>query len=81
VACRTLVKIKEREKKMKDLMNRTNTIINKIKTIKKDKRRRFITPERNINPNKKDIPRNYKKIYQKCIRTLNRPPKIRLEKN
>lgn len=33
-------------------MNRTNTIINKIKTIKKDKRRRFITPERNINPNK-----------------------------
>lgn len=40
------------EKKMKDLMNRTNTIINKIKTIKKDKRRRFITPERNINPNK-----------------------------
>uniref|UniRef100_A0AAU7VF80 Protein TIC 214 n=1 Tax=Quercus brevicalyx TaxID=3228712 RepID=A0AAU7VF80_9ROSI len=40
------------EKKIKDLMNRTNTIINKIKTIKKDKRRRFITPERNINPNK-----------------------------
>ena len=37
---------------MKDLMNRTNTIINKIKTIKKDKRRRFITPKRNINPNK-----------------------------
>ena len=33
-------------------MNRTNTIINKIKKIKKDKRRRFITPKRNINPNK-----------------------------
>ena len=32
-------------------MNRTNTIINKIKTIKKGKRRRFITPKRNINPN------------------------------
>nr|WPW47831.1 hypothetical chloroplast RF19 [Fagus crenata]WPW47913.1 hypothetical chloroplast RF19 [Fagus crenata]WPW48159.1 hypothetical chloroplast RF19 [Fagus crenata] len=40
------------EKKMKDLVNRTNTIINKIEKMKKDKKRGFITPEININPNK-----------------------------
>nr|YP_004072518.1 hypothetical protein ColaC_p079 [Corynocarpus laevigatus]ADO60366.1 hypothetical protein [Corynocarpus laevigatus] len=41
-----------REKKMKDLTDRTNTIIKKIEKIRKDKKKEFITPEINFSPNK-----------------------------
>nr|WMP13287.1 Ycf1 protein [Betula ermanii] len=40
------------EKKIKNITNRTNTIINQIEKMKKDKKRGFITREININPNK-----------------------------
>jgi hypothetical protein len=41
------------EKKMKDLTARTNTIINQIEKITKEKKKGFITSEINISPNKK----------------------------
>nr|YP_009535942.1 Ycf1 [Ostrya japonica]AYK29969.1 Ycf1 [Ostrya japonica]AYK30649.1 Ycf1 [Ostrya japonica]AYK31754.1 Ycf1 [Ostrya japonica] len=40
------------EKRIKNLTNRTNTIINQIEKMKKDKKREFITREINLNPNK-----------------------------
>nr|YP_009648725.1 Ycf1 [Casuarina glauca]QDA81701.1 Ycf1 [Casuarina glauca]QXF29398.1 Ycf1 [Casuarina equisetifolia] len=40
------------EKEIKNLTNRTNTIINQIEKIKKDKKRGFITRGTKINPNK-----------------------------
>nr|QIT04190.1 Ycf1 protein [Sicyos edulis] len=41
-----------REKKMKDLTDRTNTILKKIDKIRKDTKKEFINPEINISPNK-----------------------------
>nr|YP_009456120.1 Ycf1 [Momordica charantia]AUJ21887.1 Ycf1 [Momordica charantia] len=41
-----------REKKMKDLTARTNTILKKIEKIRKDTKKEFINPEINISPNK-----------------------------
>nr|YP_010888133.1 hypothetical chloroplast RF19 [Trichosanthes rosthornii]WJJ67897.1 hypothetical chloroplast RF19 [Trichosanthes rosthornii] len=41
-----------REKKMKDLTDRTNTILKKIEKIRKDTKKEFINPEINISPNK-----------------------------
>nr|YP_010203883.1 photosystem I assembly protein Ycf1 [Gynostemma microspermum]UAM95898.1 photosystem I assembly protein Ycf1 [Gynostemma microspermum] len=41
-----------REKKMKDLTDRTKTILNKIEKIRKDTKKGFINPEINISPNK-----------------------------
>nr|YP_009751699.1 Ycf1 protein [Hodgsonia heteroclita]QIT04432.1 Ycf1 protein [Hodgsonia heteroclita] len=41
-----------REKKMKDLTDRTNTILKKIEKIRKDTKKEFLNPERNISPNK-----------------------------
>nr|QHB76221.1 hypothetical chloroplast RF19 [Corylopsis spicata] len=41
------------EKKMKDLTDRTSTIRNQIEKITKEKTKEFLTPERNISPNKK----------------------------
>nr|YP_010733630.1 hypothetical protein RF1 [Rhodotypos scandens]WEG92899.1 hypothetical protein RF1 [Rhodotypos scandens] len=40
------------EKKMQDLTDRTNTIINQIEKITKDKKKGFITPDRNFSSNK-----------------------------
>nr|QKZ95611.1 Ycf1 [Kerria japonica]WEG91490.1 hypothetical protein RF1 [Kerria japonica] len=40
------------EKKMQDLTDRTNTIINQIEKITKDKKKVFITPDRNFSSNK-----------------------------
>nr|YP_010743462.1 hypothetical protein RF1 [Dryas octopetala var. asiatica]WES82400.1 hypothetical protein RF1 [Dryas octopetala var. asiatica] len=40
------------EKKMQDLTDRTNTTINQIEKITKDKKKGFITPDRNISSNK-----------------------------
>nr|YP_010141275.1 hypothetical chloroplast RF19 [Rubus xanthocarpus]QQK91435.1 hypothetical chloroplast RF19 [Rubus xanthocarpus] len=40
------------EKKMQDLTDRTNTIINQIKKIKNEKRGGFLIPDRNISSNK-----------------------------
>nr|YP_009691577.1 hypothetical chloroplast RF19 [Sanguisorba sitchensis]QEG58357.1 hypothetical chloroplast RF19 [Sanguisorba sitchensis] len=40
------------EKKMQDLTDRTNTIINQIEKITNEKRNVFIIPDRNINSNK-----------------------------
>nr|UTQ76689.1 Ycf1 [Zehneria sp. PEBO4401] len=41
-----------REKKMKDLTDRTNTIIKKIEKIRKDTKKEFLNAEINISPNK-----------------------------
>nr|QIT05795.1 Ycf1 protein [Gynostemma burmanicum (nom. inval.)] len=41
-----------REKKMKDLTDRTKTILNKIEKIRKDTKKEFLNPEINISPNK-----------------------------
>nr|YP_009752469.1 Ycf1 protein [Trichosanthes tricuspidata]QIT04865.1 Ycf1 protein [Trichosanthes tricuspidata] len=41
-----------REKKMKDLTDRTNTILKKIEKIRKDTKKEFINPELNISANK-----------------------------
>nr|QJS52310.1 hypothetical protein RF1 [Indofevillea khasiana] len=41
-----------REKKMKDLTDRTNTILKKIEKIRKDTKKEFLNPEINISPNK-----------------------------
>nr|YP_009752542.1 Ycf1 protein [Trichosanthes tubiflora]QIT04938.1 Ycf1 protein [Trichosanthes tubiflora] len=41
-----------REKKMKDLTDRTNTILKKIEKIRKDTKKEFLNPEKNISPNK-----------------------------
>nr|YP_009764880.1 Ycf1 [Suriana maritima]QIS95157.1 Ycf1 [Suriana maritima]QIV68311.1 hypothetical protein RF1 [Suriana maritima] len=40
------------EKKIKDLTDRTKTILNQIEKITKDKKKEFITPEKNISSNK-----------------------------
>nr|YP_009326048.1 Ycf1 [Citrullus lanatus]YP_009348090.1 Ycf1 [Citrullus lanatus subsp. mucosospermus]APD52540.1 Ycf1 [Citrullus lanatus]APW82776.1 Ycf1 [Citrullus lanatus subsp. mucosospermus]APW82861.1 Ycf1 [Citrullus lanatus subsp. mucosospermus]APW82946.1 Ycf1 [Citrullus lanatus]APW83031.1 Ycf1 [Citrullus lanatus] len=41
-----------REKKMKDLTDRTNTILKKIEKIRKDTKKEFLNTEINISPNK-----------------------------
>nr|YP_010395987.1 photosystem I assembly protein Ycf1 [Thladiantha nudiflora]UQJ74064.1 photosystem I assembly protein Ycf1 [Thladiantha nudiflora] len=41
-----------REKKMKDLTERTNTILKQIEKIRKDTKKEFLNPEINISPNK-----------------------------
>nr|YP_010720163.1 hypothetical protein RF1 [Gymnopetalum chinense]UTM09997.1 hypothetical protein RF1 [Gymnopetalum chinense] len=41
-----------REKKLKDLTDRTNTILKKIEKIRKDTKKEFINTEINISPNK-----------------------------
>nr|YP_010339914.1 Ycf1 protein [Exochorda racemosa]UOA66131.1 Ycf1 protein [Exochorda racemosa] len=41
------------EKKMQDLTDRTNTIINQIEKIKKDKKKGFLTPDRRFSSNKR----------------------------
>nr|YP_010731216.1 hypothetical protein RF1 [Ochna serrulata]WEG37957.1 hypothetical protein RF1 [Ochna serrulata] len=50
------------EKKMKDLTDKINTILNQIENITKEKTKRFITSEININPNKINDPANRLKL-------------------
>nr|YP_010424597.1 hypothetical chloroplast RF1 [Baeckea frutescens]USH59296.1 hypothetical chloroplast RF1 [Baeckea frutescens] len=63
-----------REKKIKDLADRTRTIRNQIEKITKDKKKGFLTPEinRNISYNKISYPTkllaSIKNIWQKFIR-------------
>lgn len=63
-------------KKIKDVVDRTSTIRNQIEKITKDKKKLFLTPDRNINPNKigcddKGL-ESLKKIWQKLKRRSNR---------
>nr|QNQ65218.1 hypothetical protein RF1 [Sibbaldianthe bifurca] len=50
------------EKKMQDLTDRTNTIINQIEKITNEKRGRFRIPDRNIRSNKKKISDDDKRL-------------------
>nr|AXU40564.1 hypothetical chloroplast RF19 [Gomphogyne cissiformis var. cissiformis] len=57
-----------REKKMKDLTDRTNTILNKIEKIRKDTKKEVLNPEKNISLNKisyaNKILESHKKIFK-----------------
>nr|YP_009515144.1 ycf1 protein [Dendrotrophe varians]AUN45157.1 ycf1 protein [Dendrotrophe varians] len=60
------------EKKMKNLTDRTNTIINQIERIKKDKKKGFLTPDIQMSPKKRsykpkirlESPKNILKIFK-----------------
>nr|YP_009711450.1 Ycf1-like protein [Homalium paniculiflorum]QGA46992.1 Ycf1-like protein [Homalium paniculiflorum] len=56
------------EKKMKDLNVRTKTIINQIEKITKEKKKRFLTSERNISPNK--LSSNAKRLKLKSSKNI-----------
>nr|QGU83955.1 hypothetical chloroplast RF19 [Homalium racemosum] len=56
------------EKKMKDLNVRTKTIRNQIEKITKEKKKRFLTSERNISPNK--LSSNAKRLKLKSSKNI-----------
>nr|AZA05891.1 Ycf1 [Hemiptelea davidii] len=79
------------KKKIQDLTNRTNTILNKIEKITKEKKKRFIPPDRNIRSKKiisddkrLEVPTNLLKIFKRrnvqLIRKVNSFQKIFIEK-
>nr|QJR53014.1 hypothetical protein RF1 [Herpetospermum pedunculosum] len=79
-----------REKKRKDLTDRTNTILKKIAKILKDTKKKFLNPEINISPNKisyddkilepqKNILKILKKINVRLIRKSHHFLKFRVE--
>nr|YP_010733044.1 hypothetical protein RF1 [Neillia hanceana]WEG91658.1 hypothetical protein RF1 [Neillia hanceana] len=60
------------EKKMQDLTDRTNTIINQIEKITKDKKKEFITPDINFSSNKLSYDDKKRESQKNILQVLKR---------
>ena len=60
------------KKKIQDLTDKTNTIINKIQKIPKDNKKGFISPHRNINSNKISYGDERLELQKKILQILKR---------